>query len=53
MSKHKCPGNLCGGILGGNGFQFFGSIVHGAHFCVRAGAHHPPAFSRQVPSAIL
>lgn len=43
MSKHKHPGSLCDGILGGKGFPFLGSIAHGAHFCVRAGAHHPPA----------
>lgn len=53
MSKHKRPGNLCEGILGGSGFQFFGSIAHGAHFGMRAGAHRPPAFTRQVPSTIL
>lgn len=53
MSKYKCPGNLYEGILGGNAFQFFGSIAHGAHFCMRAGAHCPPAFARQVPSTML
>lgn len=41
MSKHERPGSLYDGILGGNGFPVFGSVAYGAHFCVRAGAHHP------------
>lgn len=41
MSKHKHPGSLCDGILGGNGFPFLRNVAHGAHFCMRAGAHCP------------
>lgn len=53
MGKHKRPGSLCDGLLGGNGFPFLGSVARGAHFCMRAGAHRPPAVARQVPSTIL
>lgn len=47
MSKHKRPGRLCDGILGGNSFPFFGSVVCGAHFCMRAGWSSPSLCSHQ------
>lgn len=49
MSKHKHPGSLCDGIFGGNGFPVFGSVAHGAHFCMRARAHHPSAVTWPSP----